>query len=63
MAVVEAGAGHDDVYPAGTRVHKMKKEADVESGACGQGKLENNDRCRSSEPREELARSSSSYIS
>ena len=32
----EAGAGRDEATPAGTRVHKTKKEADAESGACGQ---------------------------
>ena len=62
MAVVEAGAGRDEANTTGIRVDKMKKKSDVESGACGQGKLENNDLCRSSEPREELVKSSSSYI-
>ena len=40
---VEAGAGHDEANPASTRVHKMKKEADLESDACGQEKLEVNE--------------------
>ena len=31
----------------------MKKEADVESGACGQQKIENNELCRSSGAGEE----------
>ena len=38
---VEAGAGRDKANPAGPRVHKMKKEADVESGACGQETFKN----------------------
>ena len=56
MAV--AGVGRDEANPAGTRVHKMKKEADVDSGACGQNKLENNKLCRSSGPGDKLVRSS-----
>ena len=45
---VEAGASHDEASPAGPRVHKMKKEADVENGAYDQEKLENNELCRRS---------------
>ena len=55
---VETGAGRDEANPAGTQLHKMIKEADVESGACGQEKLENNELCRSLGPGEELVRSS-----
>ena len=35
----------------------MKEEADVESGICGQEKLETNELCRSSSPGKELVRS------
>ena len=45
---VEAGAGRDEANPADTRLHKIKKEAEVENGAYGQEKLENNELCRSS---------------
>ena len=46
---VEAGAGRDEANPADTRVRtKIKNEVDVESGACGQEKLKNNELCRSS---------------
>ena len=56
---LEASAGHSETNPAGTRVHKMKKkEADVESGACGQETLENNELRRSSGSDEELVRRS-----
>ena len=37
---VEVGAGRDEANPTGTRMHKMKKKADVERGAYGQEKLE-----------------------
>ena len=40
----------------GRECTKMKKEAGVESGACGQNKLENNEPCRSSGAGEELVR-------
>ena len=45
---VETGAGRDEANPAGMRVHKMKKEADVER---------ENSLCRSSGPGEKLLRS------
>ena len=43
---VEAGAGRNEANPAGTRVHNMEKEADAESGAYAQEKLENNELSR-----------------
>ena len=55
---VKTGAGHSETNPAGTRVHKMKKKADVESGACGQETLENKELRRSSGFDEELVRTS-----
>ena len=36
----------------------MKNKADVESGACGQEKLENNELCRGSGPGEKLVKRS-----
>ena len=47
---VEAGGGRDEANPADTRVHNMKKGTDVESGDCGQEKLENSELCKSSGP-------------
>ena len=55
---VEAGAGRDEINPPGTRGHEMKKKAGVESGPCGQEKLENNVLCRSSGPGKELLKRS-----
>ena len=55
---VATGAGRDEANSAGMRAHKMKKKTDVESGACGQEKLENNELCRNSGPGEEIVRSS-----
>ena len=53
---VEAGTGRDEVNLADTRVHEMKKEADVESDACDKDKLQNNKRCKRSGSSEELVR-------
>ena len=40
-----------------TLVYNYEEEADVERGACGQEKFENNELCRSSGADEELVRS------
>ena len=56
---VETGAGRDErdeANPAGMLMHNMKKLLVVESGVCGQDKLENNELCKRSGPGEELMR-------
>ena len=52
--IVEAVTDRDEANPTGTRVHNMKKEVDVKSGACSQEKLENNKLCRSSGPEQQV---------
>ena len=39
---IETDVGCDDSNPASTRVHKIKKEDDVETSSCDKKKLEYN---------------------